>query len=172
MVHTFATREEAAIFASAMRSDGYFADILDEGMGSIYGPLSIGGIRVIVSDERIESAANEAESNELSPPTAKPEGGEFLTILRMVVVAVIVLGLSVVAIMLLSAFSEDPGGLARWLIEALKYPLIVGLAFAIMGPLMGGFTRWLRGERNSRVTGWLRWVVVILLSLLLILAML
>ena len=39
MIHTFATREEAAIFASAMRSDGYLAEILDEGMGSIYGSV-------------------------------------------------------------------------------------------------------------------------------------
>jgi hypothetical protein len=165
MIHTFSSREEAAIFASAMRSDGYYADILDEGMGSIYGPLAIGGIRVVVSDEPLADTLDE------SGASGKVEDGEFLKTLRLSVVGVVVLGLALIGIMLLSITSQDPAGLARLLYHALKYPLLLALAFAVLGPLMEGFTHWLRGESSGEGQRYLRWLLLaLLIPLLLLLA--
>jgi hypothetical protein len=170
MIHTFATREEAAIFASAMRSDGYFAGILDEGMGSIYGPLTIGGIRVLVSDEPHEDAEDQAGGPQAL--SEKADDGEFLNTLRLLVVGLVGLGLAVLAVMLLSVTSEDPVGLLRRLLDFLKFPVLIGLAFAVMGPCMGDFTRFVRGEPLEE--GWkdLRWLLLALLIPFLLLAVL
>lgn len=173
MVHTFATHEEAAIFASAMRSEGYFAEILDGAMGTIYGPLTIGGIRVIVSDGPVGNDDGSGETDATMPPPAgKPHDGEFLTILRMLVVSVAALGVVILVVLSLSAYSGNPGGLVWALLAALKYPLMFGLVLAIMGPFMGSFTRFVRGESLSEGWGILRWLLLALLVPFLLLALL
>jgi hypothetical protein len=169
MVHTFATHEDAAIFASAKRAEGYHAEILDEGMSWIYGPLAIGGIRVMVSEEAIPNEHDGEEQDVVVPPPpwVARNDGEFLTTVRLLVVSVVAFGLAVLAITLLAAFSNQPGGLMLELIHLLKYPLAIGLAFALMGPAMVGFTHWLRDERLSQGSGWLRWLLLgILLAML------
>jgi hypothetical protein len=175
MIHTFATREEAAVFATAMRADGYIADILDEDMASIYGPLAIGGVRVLVSDQPLEEEVNvdmEATAYTGSPPPEENKDGELLRTLRLFAVGVVGIGLLTLVITLLSVFANDPGGLARVLWQMLKVPLAIGLAFAIMGPWMIHFTRWLRGERVSTGGGILRWLLLALLVPLIILMLL
>jgi hypothetical protein len=173
MVHTFATHEEAAIFASAMRAKGYHAEILDEGMASVYGPLTIGGIRVLVSKE---SAGNddgfyETDAMVPPPPGAEPDG-EILRLVRLLVVGVAALGLIILVILLLSAYSRNPGGLLWVLIEVLIFPLIIGLAFALMGPFMGSFTRFVRGEPLAVGWKYLRWLLLALIIPYLLLAVL
>ncbi|MCU0776943.1 MAG: hypothetical protein MUF86_04670 [Akkermansiaceae bacterium] len=170
MFHTFATREEAAIFASAMRAEGYFAAILDEGMGSIYGPLTIGGIRVLVSDEPLPAAVDQAGGPQA--PADKAEDGELLKTLRLLVVGLAGFGLLVLAVALLSVTSQDPVGLLRMLYHFLKFPLLVGLAFAVMGPCMAGFTRFVRGESMGEGWRYLRWLLLALLIPFLLLAVL
>ena len=174
MIHTFSTREEAAIFASAMRSDGYFAEILDEEMGSIYGPLAIGGVRVLVSDETIEDTdeSTVADNRAMPPVPATPDAGPFLQALRLVTVSLVAFGLIALAIFLLKSVYHGEQIPPEKVVQFLKYPLILGLAFAAMGPLMDGFTRWLRGERTSMITGCMRWLVIAALGILLILAVL
>jgi hypothetical protein len=54
----------------------------------------------------------------------------------------------------------------------LKVPLVIALAFAIMGPWMIHFTRWVRGERVSAGGGILRWLLLALLVPLIILMLL
>lgn len=166
MVHTFATGEEAAIFASSRRSDGYFAEILDEGMGAIYGPLAIGGIRVVVSDEPLEETGDGADA----PPPGHAEDGEFLRLVRMLVVGLAAIGLVVIAIGLISIIPRDPVELARALYRMLRLPVLVALIFVLLGPLMGGFTQWLRGEQVTAETGWARWLLIGLLSFFIIMA--
>lgn len=170
MFHTFATHEEAAIFASAMRSEGYFAEILDEGMGPIYGPLTIGGIRVLVSDEPLQDAVDQAGGPQAT--SDKAEDGEFLKTLRLLAVGLAGFGLLVLAVALLSVTSGDPAGMLRMLFHFLKFPLLIGLAFAVMGPCMGDFTRFVRGEPLGE--GWkcLRWLLLALLLPFLLLAVL
>jgi len=177
MVHTFATREDAAIFASAMRSDGYFAGILDEDMGAIYGPLAIGGIRVVVSDEPIGGEVDETAGRQALSGNA--EDGEFLRTLRLFVVGIAGLGLAVVAIMLLwlllklmELLMEKPVEGALVVFHLVKSPLVIVLIFLIAGPLMTGFMRWLRGERLSGEWALLRWLLLALLIPFLLLAVL
>lgn len=162
MVHTFATHEDAAIFAAAKRAEGYHAEILDEGMGMLYGPLAIGGIRVIVSEEAIpiDDEEEKPDSTVPLPAMEKSEDGEFLKTVRMLAVGIVAIGLVALVIMLLSVFSNNPGGLLLELVHLLKYPLVIGVVFAVMGPFMLDFTRWLRGEKVSADGGILRWLLL------------
>lgn len=166
MIHTFGTREEAAIFAAAMRSEGRFAEIFDEEMGSIYGPLAIGGIRVLVSDQASEEPEGGANGERIENPMAgsTPEGGVFLQALRLFTVSLVACGLIALVLFMLSGASQSPDFVTRFLVGVLKYPLILGLVFAVMGPWMGSFTRWLRGEREPTDTGCLRWLFLALIT--------
>jgi hypothetical protein len=170
MFHTFATHEEAAIFASAMRSEGYFAEILDEGMGPIYGPLTIGGIRVLVSDEALGDSVDETAGPQAL--SGKADDGEFLRILRLLAIGLAGFGLAVVAVMLLAVTSQDPMGFLRMLFHSLKFPVLIGLVFAVMGPCMGDFTRFVRGEPLGEGWRYLRWLLLALLIPFLLLAVL
>ena len=175
VIHTFATREEAAVFATAMRAEGYMAEILDEGMASIYGPLAIGGVRVVVSDGQVEQEADadsEVTAQRGQPPAEEYKDGELLKTLRLLVLGLVGIGLLILGITALSVLSNDPAGLARMLWQMLKVPLVIALAFAIMGPWMIHVTRWLRGERVSRGGGILRWLLLALLVPLIILMLL
>lgn len=161
MVHTFATRDEAAIFASAMRAKGNHAEILDEGMASVYGPPSIEAIGVLVS---IGSAGNddgfyETEVMVPPPPAAEPDD-EILTLVRLLVVGVAALGLIILVIQLLSAYSGNPGGLLWFMCEMLVFPLIFVLLFALMGPFMESFTRFMRSKPLGEGWGCLRWLLL------------
>jgi hypothetical protein len=176
VVHTFATREEAAVFASAMRAEGCMAEILDEGMASIYGPLAIGGVRVLVSDEPvgedIMADAEGAMADAEPMPTDGQRESELRKTLRLLTVGVVGIGLLILGITVLSVLAKDPGGLVRVLWEMLKVPLLIGLAFAIMGPWMIHFTRWLRGERVTTGGSILRWLLLALLVPLIVLLLL
>jgi hypothetical protein len=46
----FDTWERAAIFAGRMRDEGRRATLLDEGVAFLWGPVAVGGVRVMVSD--------------------------------------------------------------------------------------------------------------------------
>jgi len=171
MIHTFATREEAAIYASAMRSEGHFAEVLDEGMGAIYGPLAIGGIRVLASDEPFDDALDPAEAGELGGghlSAGEAAGGEFQRGLRLFVVSLVAFGLLVG--LLLPLATETPRGAATMLFHSLKIPLVLALSFVLLGPLMAGFTRLLRGEQESGAARVIRWLLLAALIPLLLLA--
>jgi len=51
MIRKFPTYEEASFFVEEKRSEGYYATILNEGTGFLWGPPTVGGFRVFVSDE-------------------------------------------------------------------------------------------------------------------------
>jgi hypothetical protein len=159
MMHTFPTREDAAIFAAGMRSDGYMAEILDDGMGAIYGPLAIGGIRVLVSEEPLE-ATTAAEDGSDDTALGKSEDGEFITTVRMLVVAIVAIALIAMVFMMLSEFSNEPAELLSELLGIIKFPLVLFSAFALMGPAMPALTRWLRGDRVSNSGQILRWLLL------------
>lgn len=177
MVHTFATREDATIFASAMRADGYHAEVMDDCMGSIYGPLAIGGIRVIVSDAPITGGDDDGDGEfTLPPPPQKAADGEFRATVRLLVVGVAGLGLIMVALSLLWVvlrlihwFTESPIDAALAVFHLLKVPLGIVLSFVLLGPCMPAFTRWMRGERVSEGDGILRWLLLAALVPLLLL---
>ncbi|MDA7597782.1 hypothetical protein OAE61_00580 [Verrucomicrobiales bacterium] len=58
MIRQFSNFEAACFFANRKREEGYFAEILDEGSGFLYGPIMTGGFRVIVSELSAEDGEN------------------------------------------------------------------------------------------------------------------
>ena len=138
----FPTYEEASIYAGVMQSDGHFAAILDESMGFMYGPLAIGGFRVIVSEEPV------VESEE--PPGEGPIEGAVLNFLRLLVGAFVALGLAVgIGILWKAAGDSFVTGL---LVLAAAVAGWLGICL-ILGSLMTPFTRALRDD--SSIFGWL-----------------
>lgn len=65
MIKYFASFESAAFYAEKKRAEGFFAEILDEGSGFLYGRIASGGFRVTIS----EFAAEEGED----PPITIPD---------------------------------------------------------------------------------------------------
>ena len=138
----FHTYEEASIYAGVMQADGHFAAILDESMGFIYGPLAIGGFRVIVTEEP-------AVETEEPPENGKIEGA-ILDFLRLLLGAFVALGLAVgIGIEWKAAGESFVPGL---LVLAAAAAGWLGICLSL-GPLMTPFTRKLRDD--SSVSGWL-----------------
>lgn len=142
MIVRFATYEEASIYAGVMRADGHFAAILDESMGFMWGPLVIGGFRVIVTEEPVE------ETEE--PPGEGPIEGAILNFLRLLLGAFVALGLAVGIGMLWKAAGDS--SVTALLVLAAAVAGWLGI-YLIVAPLMIPFTRALRD--NSSVFGWL-----------------
>ena len=173
MIHTFATHEDAAIFASAKRAEGRYAEILDECMSGIYGPPAIGGIRVILSEE----ALPEAGEDDIPPPSwMGSRDGELANTVRMFVVGFTAIGLGVVAlrlirdlIFLIRYTADDPLAGTSALLDLFQFPLILALSIMSLTPLMCGITRWLRDGDTPRGAALFRWMFLALLILFLIL---
>ncbi len=51
MIQKFGSYEEASFFVEEKRAQGYHAEILNEGTGFLWGPRTVGGFRVQVSDQ-------------------------------------------------------------------------------------------------------------------------
>lgn len=148
MILRFASYEEAGIYAGWMRSEGHFSAILDENMGFMWGPLAIGGFRVLVTDEPV--------THEEPLPAAAPAIETLLNAIRVAVVAFTLLGL----IAALWLGTKLPAyGAADWIAGAMRGGLVIAI-FCGMAPLMIPATRALRDER-SLFGGCIRGLVVI-----------
>lgn len=133
----FNTYEEASIYAGVMQADGHFAEILDECTGFMYGPLAIGGFRVIATEE----PAVEAEG----PPAAGPLESSILDFLRLLVSAFVAFGLTLG----IGQLAQEGGGLLLVALLALVAVSAGWLGLCLlMGPLMIPFTRALRDEKS------------------------
>ncbi|MBK1856037.1 hypothetical protein JO972_13785 [Verrucomicrobiaceae bacterium 5K15] len=51
MLLRFHTYEEACLFAAMKRAEGYFAEVIHENFGHVYGQLASNGVAVILSEE-------------------------------------------------------------------------------------------------------------------------
>ncbi len=56
MLVRFNTLAEAVSFAARRRSEGFLAELCDEAVSSLWGPLTVGGVAVITSDVAVRSA--------------------------------------------------------------------------------------------------------------------
>jgi len=54
MLHRFATYELAALFVAMKRDEGYYAEVLHEHVGALWGPLATGGVAAWVSELTVE----------------------------------------------------------------------------------------------------------------------
>lgn len=165
MVRTFGTWEEAALYASFMRSEGYFAALLDECVAPLYGPAAIGGIRVLVSDEPVtddpENPDDELHECEVPPPT--PPDGKLVQIIRLVTVSLVAFGLIAMVFSMSQSARHIPGGLVSMLLLSLAYPALVSLIFLSLIPGLGTLTSCVRNCRDEGASGWLFWFVMFLL---------
>lgn len=165
MVRTFGTWEEAAIYSSYMRSEGYFAALLDECVAPLYGPAAIGGIRVLLSDEPVTTTAV-GQDEELSgcetPPPASPDG-ELVQIIRLATISLVAFGLIALAISLMQTAHLIPGGFLGILVLSLSYPALMCLMFLSLIPALGNLTKCVRDCREEGASGWLFWFVMFLL---------
>jgi len=85
MVKQFTTFESAAFYVAEKRREGFFAEILDEGTGFLYGPIASGGFRVVTSDFAVEDGED--------PPIYVPEKNSYVDqIFRYAFVLIIVAG--------------------------------------------------------------------------------
>jgi hypothetical protein len=167
MVRTFGTWEEAALYASFMRSEGYFAALLDECVAPLYGPAAVGGIRVLLSDEPVTNdvdGLHEDLHEDESPPPSPPDG-ELVQFIRIATVSLVASGLIVVAFSILQSAQHVQGGLVGLVLLHLAYPVLLSLLFLSLIPLIGPVTRSVRDSKEEGTAGWLFWFVMFLLFL-------
>ena len=50
----YPTLEAAYLAVARLRNEGYVASVCDDAVATIWGPLAVGGVRVVSSDEPIE----------------------------------------------------------------------------------------------------------------------
>lgn len=84
----FSSFHGAHLFASSKRAEGHFAEVLDENAGHIYGPLTMGGFRVLVSEEPLPKITD--------PPRPSPG---FPDVISRIVIAFIILGMIEVTVL-------------------------------------------------------------------------
>lgn len=160
MMVCFDTWEGAGIFMGRMRAEGRHAEILDEGMCFLWGPLAIGGVRVAVSDIVLD------EDGEW--PEIETTDSELAHVLRQMFIAFAcsgpVLLLAILAIERArdaERSSTDPAGVLAAVL------LLAGFAgaIAIMGSMMPAFTRFLRDD-DSLASRLFRFIIALLLCLI------
>jgi len=158
MIVWFYTWERASVFVTEMQSEGRHAVILDEGTCFMWGPLTTGGIRVAVSDIVLD------EDGEW--PEMETRESEFANVLSGLVGLFAVSGplllLAVLAIDRARDAGRDPRDSVEILVGLICVAVVAG-AFAVMGPVMPAFTRFLRNDESLA-----SWIVRLLVALPLI----
>ena len=97
---------EAMIAASRLRDEGYAVDIYDEAVASLWGPMAVGGVRVIVHGRDGVEVADENEEDE----RAEAAEGLLDRMLRRFAMSVLGLGgCLLVSSLLLVAFFNPAG---------------------------------------------------------------
>lgn len=159
MIVRFDTWERASVFAAKMQSEGRHAVILDGGVSFLWGPLAVGGVRVAVSDIVLD------EDGEW--PAMETMESELANVLRGLVAAFAVSGPVLLLANLALERARDSERHPRDPVEVLATVLLVaGVAgaFAVMGPMMPAFTRFLRDD--ERLASRLVRLLVVLLFLI------
>lgn len=116
MIRKFGTYEEASFFVEEKRREGYHAEILNEGTAFLWGPRTVGGFRVQVSDEPGEF-----------PDASEVDDDSWVTrLFRVGFVTILISGAAVLVFtMLLSP------------IATIRF--LIGLALAFSIALVGGY---------------------------------
>jgi len=147
MVHRFGTHEEAALFVSMKRSEGYFAGIVGDQASTMLGPLAAGGVRVLVSEEAFEPSMDKPDDAELKVALLPDELSKLVVFLA--------LGGAVIPMLLL----YGPTVLVEWLACLLLMGLLVAVS-ACFGALMVGGYRAFRNEHHHLHSIVVLWVEV------------
>ena len=160
MIVRFDTWEAAGIFMGRMRAEGRHAEILDEGMCFLWGPLVTGGVRVAVSDIVLE------EDGEW--PEIETTESELANVLRRMFIAFACSGpVLLLAILAIERAREverpatDPAGVLVAVLFLAGYAGVITL----MGSIMPAFTRFLRDD-ESLASRMLRVTIALFLCLI------
>ena len=103
MLHRFGTYEEAALFVSLKRDQGYYAQILHEHVSVLWGPLATGGVAAWVSECAAEDGDEVADMQIRVPSLPK----ELSLVASQVVLAVIALCLVPVVLAMVRYLAYD-----------------------------------------------------------------
>lgn len=95
MIRKFHRHEEAALFVEEKLAEGYYAYITNEAVGFLWGPRTVGGFRVYVSDEPIPEGATEFDPVKLDDPVS--------SFIRIIVLTVVAIGVVAGAFFVLAA---------------------------------------------------------------------
>jgi len=139
MLHRFGTYEEAALFVSMKRSEGWYAEILHEHAAAFWGPLAMTGVAVWVSEE----AADEDEE----VPDLKLEGPTLPWVLSLLG-GMLILGVPVVALGLFlftlarhaMHYPREAGGVVIAVMLFIGFAI---LALVLLGLCAGILSRWI-----------------------------
>lgn len=94
MIRKFQRYEEAALFVGEKAAEGYHAYIMNEATGFLWGPRTVGGFRVYVSDEPIPEGIEDLPSPDFDDPVS---GFIRILVLSVILVGVIAGGYFVLA---------------------------------------------------------------------------
>lgn len=169
MMRTFATWEDAGLFASYMRSEGYFAEVLDQGASSLYGPAAIGGIRVLLSDEPVtaienpDGGAGDPAEEDGIPPMAVADEGEAARLFRMLIVGWVVISMIVVLRGFLVVAQESPVGVLPFVWPAIASAVLCAGSWLALVPAIPHICSSIRKSQESGGYGLLFWWVILFL---------
>lgn len=103
MIFRFPTHESAAIAVGKLRSEGYFAEVCDDYVAHLWGPVATGGVRVIVSEEPLEI-------EESAPLPSSPQIEALFAIARATILCLMLIAAGVLALIVLQLAILHPIG--------------------------------------------------------------
>lgn len=113
MIFRFPSYESAAIAVGKLRSEGYFAEVCDDCVAHLWGPVATGGVRIIVSEEPVEI--------EDSPPPPSPQIEALFAIARATALCLMLIAGGVFALIVLQLAILQP-------ISFIVFVVILGVA--------------------------------------------
>lgn len=121
MIEKFDSYEEAALFIEEKRAEGYLAEFRNEGVGFLWGPRTVGGFRVYVSDELVpEDLRDELERRTTAEDTLPTR------IIRGVVLFFLAIGLLAGIVSALDSLNRS-------------LSLLIGIAIVLVISVVGGY---------------------------------
>lgn len=121
MIEKFDSYEEAALFIEEKRAEGYLAEFRNEGVGFLWGPRTVGGFRVYVSDELVpEDLRDELERRTTAEDTLPTR------IIRGVVLFFLAIGLLAGIVSALASLNRS-------------LSLLIGIAIVLVISVVGGY---------------------------------
>lgn len=125
MIEKFDSYEEAALFIEEKRAEGYLAEFRNEGVGFLWGPRTVGGFRVYVSDEPVPEDLRDELQEELERRTTA-EDTLPTRIIRGVVLFFLAIGLLAGIVSALASLNRS-------------LSLLIGIAIVLVISVVGGY---------------------------------
>lgn len=126
MIEKFDSYEKASLFVEQKRSEGYHAEIVNESVGFLWGSRTVGGFRVLVSDEPGDF-----------PETDEVRDAASMVVMRYFVLGILAVGILVALISLVTSLGTS-------------MELAIGLSFVIVTSIGVGYLIFRGGFPSKR----------------------